>query len=125
VDNDPSVPVPPDVPAGTVRRLRKQAGRRRRLTGLHGRVVGATALSIVAAIGGGLALYGAFAPSTRWWLAIAGFALFGLALDGRSWKAGFGLGFLFGLAFFLPLLSFTNIYVGDFPWYALSVMEAL
>ena len=46
-------------------------------------------------------------------------------MDGRSWKAGLGLGFLFGLAFFLPLLSFTNIYVGDFPWYALSVMEAL
>ena len=39
------------------------------------------------------------------------------AAAGRS---GFGLGLLFGLAFFLPLLSFTNIYVGDFPWYALS-----
>jgi apolipoprotein N-acyltransferase len=51
--------------------------------------------------------------------------LFGLALDGRSWKAGLGLGLVFGLAFYLPLLSFTNIYVGDFPWYALSVMEAL
>lgn len=76
-------------------------------------------------VAGGLALYAAFAPSTKWWLAIVGFALFGLALDGRSWKVGFGLGFLFGLAFFLPLLSFTNIYVGNLPWYALSVMEAL
>jgi apolipoprotein N-acyltransferase len=82
-------------------------------------------LRILAAIAGGLAVYAAFAPSTLWWAAIIGFALFGLALDGRGWQAGAGLGFVFGLAFFLPLLSFTNIYVGDFPWYALSVAEAL
>jgi len=86
---------------------------------------GSGGLRILAVLAGGLALYSAFAPSTRWWAAIVGFALFGLALDGRGWKAGFGLGFLFGLAFFLPLLSFTNIYVGDLPWYALSVTEAL
>lgn len=88
-------------------------------------MLGVGGLRIVAALAGGVALYGAFAPSTRWWLAIVGFAIFGLALGGRGWKAGLGLGFLFGLAFFLPLLSFTNIYVGNLPWYALSVMEAL
>ena len=82
-------------------------------------------LRILASVAGGLGLFAAFAPSTFWWVAFAGFALFGLALDGRSWKAGLGLGVVFGLAFDLPLLSFTNIYVGDFPWYALSVMEAL
>lgn len=127
MDDDPSVPVPPGVPAGTVRRLRQEqsADRPNRLTRWRRTLVGSGGLRILAAVGGGLALYAAFAPSTRWWLAIVGFALFGLAVDGRSWKAGFGLGFLFGLAFFLPLLSFTNIYVGDFPWYALSVMEAL
>ena len=127
MDDDPSVPVPPGVPAGTVRRLRQEqsADRPGRVTRWRRTLVGSGGLRILTAVGGGLALYAAFAPSTRWWLAIVGFALFGLAVDGRSWKAGFGLGFLFGLAFFLPLLSFTNIYVGDFPWYALSVMEAL
>ena len=141
VDSDPAVPpdvpsavpsdvppdVPPDVPAGTVRRMRgapatahpgRWSRRRRSLFGVGG-------LRILAAIAGGLALYSAFAPSTRWWAAIVGFALFGLALDGRGAKAGFGLGFIFGLAFFLPLLSFTNVYVGDLPWYALCLAEAL
>ncbi len=127
MDNDPSTPVPKDVPARTVRRLRKEqsAGQPGRLTRWRQSLIGPGGLRILASVAGGLALFAAFAPSTKWWMAIAGFALFGLALDGRSWKAGFGLGFVFGLAFFLPLLSFTNIYVGDFPWYALSVMEAL
>jgi apolipoprotein N-acyltransferase len=80
---------------------------------------------ILAAAAGGYALYLAFAPSTRWWLAIVGFALLGAALDGRSWRAGLGLAFVFGLTFYVPLLSFTNIYVGDLPWYALSVAEAV
>lgn len=89
------------------------------------RRVAGWALGVLGAAAGGFALYSAFAPSTRWWLAIAGFALLGLSLAGRSWRAGLGLGFVFGLTFYLPLLSFTNIYVGDFPWYALSVAEAV
>jgi len=91
---------------------------RRSLFGLGG-------LRILAAAAGGYVLYSAFAPSTLWWSAIVGFALLGLALDGRGWRAGCGLAFIFALTFYLPLLSFTNIYVGDFPWYALSVFEAL
>ena len=91
---------------------------RRSLLGIGG-------LRILAAAAGGFALYSAFAPSTRWWLAMVGFTLLGLALDGRSWRSGLGLAFVFGLTFYLPLLSFTNIYVGDLPWYALSVAEAV
>jgi len=125
VDNDPAVP--PAVSAGTVDRWRKYraAAHPGRLQRWRAGLLGIGGLRIVASVLGGLALFAAFAPSTQWWLAIVGFALFGLALDGRSWQVGLGLGLLFGLAFFLPLLSFTNIYVGDFPWYALSVMEAL
>ncbi len=125
VDNDPAVP--PAVSSGTVDRLRKDraAAHPGRLQRWRAGLLGIGGLRIVASVLGGLALFAAFAPSTQWWLAIVGFALFGLALDGRSWQVGLGLGLLFGLAFFLPLLSFTNIYVGDFPWYALSVMEAL
>ena len=125
VDSDPAVP--PDVPADTVRRLRaEQSGvGPGRLIRWRRSLLGAGGLRILAAATGGLLLFGAFAPATRWWEAIVGFAIFGLAVDGRSWRTGCGLGFVFGLAFYLPLLSFTNVYVGDFPWYALSVAEAL
>ena len=99
--------------------------RRGRLTRWRRDLLGPGGLRILAAAAGGYALYQAFAPSTRWWLAIVGFALLGLAVDGRTWRSGLGLGFVFGLTFYLPLLSFTNIYVGDLPWYALSVAEAV
>jgi apolipoprotein N-acyltransferase len=128
VDSDPAVPPDvPNVPASTIRRLRsdRSAGHPGRLTRWRRAVVGPGGVRILAAAAGGLALYSAFAPSTRWWAAMLGFALFGLAVHGRSWRSGLGLGFVFGLTFYLPLLSFTNVYVGDFPWYALSVAEAL
>lgn len=92
----------------------------RRLTQLGG--IAARALL---ATGGGFALFAAFAPSTLWWLAVVGFAALGLAVHGRRWATGLGLGFVFGLAFYLPLLTFTGVYVGDVPWIALSVLEAL
>ena len=115
------------MPAGTLRRLRShQAATNGGLTGrLRRALFNGAVLRLIGAVLGGLALYSAFAPSTWWWLAIVGFALLGLAVDGRSWRAGLGLGFVFGLTFYLPLLSFTNVYVGDLPWYALSVAEAL
>ena len=115
------------MPAGTLRRLRShQAATNGGLTGrLRRALFNGAVLRLIGAVLGGLALYKAFAPSTWWWPAIVAFALFGLAVDGRSWRAGLGLGFVFGLAFYLPLLSFTNVYVGDLPWYALSVAMAL
>jgi apolipoprotein N-acyltransferase len=96
-----------------------------RLTRWRRSLFGPGGLRILAAAIGGYALYSAFAPSTLWWLAMVGFALLGLSLDGRSWRAGCVLAFVFALTFYVPLLSFTNIYVGDFPWYALSVAEAV
>ncbi len=111
------------VTSGTLRRLRRQQ-RTGRLSRGRRSLFGAGGLRLLASAAGGVALYAAFAPSTRWWLAILGFALLGVALDGRSWRAGLGLAFLFGLTFYLPLLSFTNVYVGDLPWYSLSVAEA-
>ena len=111
------------VTSGTLRRLRRQQ-RVGRLARWRRSLFGTGGLRLLASAAGGVALYAAFAPSTRWWLAIVGFALLGLALDGRSWRTGLGMGFVFGLAFYLPLLSFTNVYVGDLPWYALSVAEA-
>ncbi|CAM5646240.1 Apolipoprotein N-acyltransferase OS=Streptomyces alboniger OX=132473 GN=lnt PE=3 SV=1 [Streptomyces alboniger] len=73
----------------------------------------------------GVLLYVSFPPRTLWWLAVPAFAVFGWALRGRGWKAGLGLGYLFGLGFLLPLLVWTGVEVGAGPWFALVVIEAV
>jgi len=73
----------------------------------------------------GVLLYVSFPPRTLWWLALPAFAVFGWVLRGRSWKAGLGLGYLFGLGFLLPLLVWTGVEVGPGPWLALVVIEAV
>jgi apolipoprotein N-acyltransferase len=80
---------------------------------------------VVLAVLGGLATWLAF-PSPGWWpLAVVGVALLALAVTGRSVRAGAGLGLLYGLAFFVPLLRWSGVYVGALPWLALSTLEAL
>ncbi|WP_405577777.1 apolipoprotein N-acyltransferase [Streptomyces sp. NBC_01092] len=73
----------------------------------------------------GVLLYVSFPPRTLWWLSLPAFAIFGWVLRGRSWKAGLGLGYLFGLGFLLPLLVWTGVEVGPGPWLALVVIEAV
>ena len=65
-------------------------------------------------------------PGVGWWpLAPAAIAAFVLSLHGRGVRAGAILGFLFGLAFFVPHLSWSGIYVGAMPWLALAALQAL
>ncbi|MFJ2400007.1 apolipoprotein N-acyltransferase [Streptomyces xanthochromogenes] len=78
----------------------------------------------VAALGGVL-LYLSFPPRPLWWLAPVAFAVLGWVLRGRTWKAGLGLGYLFGLGFLLPLLVWTGVEVGPGPWLGLAAIEAL
>ncbi|CAL9362014.1 apolipoprotein N-acyltransferase [Streptomyces sp. enrichment culture] len=73
----------------------------------------------------GLLLYVSFPPRTLWWLAPPAFAVFAWVLRGRGWKAGLGLGYLFGLGFLLPLLVWTGVEVGPGPWLALVAIEAV
>lgn len=73
----------------------------------------------------GVLLYLSFPPRPLWWLAVPAFALLGWCLRGRTWKAGFGLGYLFGLGFLLPLLVWTGVEVGPGPWLALAAIEAV
>ncbi|MGW1028419.1 apolipoprotein N-acyltransferase [Streptomyces sp. NPDC002577] len=73
----------------------------------------------------GVLLYVSFPPRTLWWLALPAFAVFGWCLRGRTWKAGLGLGYLFGLGFLLPLLVWTGVEVGSGPWLALVAAEAV
>ncbi|MFD3995071.1 apolipoprotein N-acyltransferase [Streptomyces sp. NPDC058548] len=78
-----------------------------------------------AALLSGLLLYLSFPPRPLWWLALPAFALLGWTLRGRRLRAGFGLGYLAGLGFLLPLLIWTGEEVGPGPWLALAAIEAL
>ncbi|MGW0821731.1 apolipoprotein N-acyltransferase [Streptomyces sp. NPDC002845] len=82
-------------------------------------------LPAAAAALSGVLLYASFPPRTLWWLALPAFAVFGWVLHGRTWRAGLGLGYLFGLGFLLPLLVWTGVEVGPGPWLALVVIEAV
>jgi apolipoprotein N-acyltransferase len=80
--------------------------------------------SAVLALVGGAATWSAF-PDLGWWFAAApGIALLFLALrrDSARWNALMGL--LWGVAFFVPLLTWADDAVGSVPWLALSVAEA-
>ena len=79
------------------------------------------------AIVAGLALCVSFPPFGWWYLAIAAFAMLAWVLtrESTTLAGGFGYGFLFGLAFYLPLLPWIGGFVGPFPWFALCVLQAL
>ncbi|HTM84237.1 MAG TPA: apolipoprotein N-acyltransferase, partial [Mycobacterium sp.] len=63
-----------------------------------------------AAIGGGLLLWLSFPPIGWWFTPFGGFALLAWVLTRSSTTAagGFGYGFLFGLAFYVPLLPWIG-----------------
>jgi len=77
------------------------------------------------AAAGGLALFLAFPGHDLSLLAVLGPAALALAVRGQRFRGGLWLGLVLGLVFFLPLLSWTGVYVGSFPWLALAVFEAL
>ncbi|KAA8886070.1 apolipoprotein N-acyltransferase [Nocardia colli] len=80
----------------------------------------------VAAIVAGLLLFGSFPPRPWWFLAPVGITVLTLIVrDCGRLRSGFGYGFLAGLAFFVPLLPWTGIYVGPVPWLALSTVCAV
>ncbi|MGC4939931.1 apolipoprotein N-acyltransferase [Kribbella sp. DT2] len=81
----------------------------------------AAGLAVIA----GLLLDVAF-PGVGWW-PLAPLAMAGLLLTfrGRGVRANTILGFLFGLAFFVPHVSWSGIFVGPVPWLALATLQAL
>jgi apolipoprotein N-acyltransferase len=85
----------------------------------------ATVVRAVAAVAAGLLLYAGFPPRPLWWLALPALGLLGVVVYGRRARAGFGYGFLFGMAFLLPLLTWIAALVGPVPWVALVVLESL
>ncbi|HJQ41986.1 MAG TPA: apolipoprotein N-acyltransferase [Jatrophihabitantaceae bacterium] len=79
--------------------------------------------ALIAATGGVL---GALAfPQVGWWpLAFVSVAALSVAVHGRRARTGAWLGYLYGAAFFVPLLHWTGVYVGAFPWLLLAAAEA-
>jgi apolipoprotein N-acyltransferase len=73
----------------------------------------------------GLAMLLAFPGSGLVPLAVLGPAFLALAVHGTRARAGAWLGLVTGLVFFVPLLSWSGIYVGPVPWLALAVSQAL
>jgi apolipoprotein N-acyltransferase len=80
--------------------------------------------ALLAALAGGLALAAAFPPAGFWPLAAAGPALLVIALHRRGLRASFLVGLVFGIAFFVPLLSWL-VNVAWYAWAALAIAEAL
>ncbi len=77
----------------------------------------------LAAAGGG-ALLLAFPGWSLPALAVLGPMALALAVRGERARSGAWLGLVLGLAFLVPLLSWTGVYVGAFPWLALAVWQA-
>lgn len=75
----------------------------------------------------GIALCLSFPPFGWWYMAFIAFALLSWALtrETTTVAGGFGYGFIFGLAFYLPLLPWISGFVGPIPWIALCVLQAL
>jgi apolipoprotein N-acyltransferase len=80
--------------------------------------------ALVVALAGGLALMAAFPPAGIWPLAPAGPALLAVALWRRSLRGSLLAGLVFGVAFFVPLLSWL-VNLAWYAWLALAFAEAL
>ena len=83
-----------------------------------------TRWALLVSVAGGLAVYASFPPVDAWPLAVLGPALLVVALTGRSKRASFGCGLAFGLALFVPLLSWL-VNVASYAWFALAGAEAV
>jgi apolipoprotein N-acyltransferase len=83
-----------------------------------------TRWALLLSAAGGLAVYAANPPTGLWPLAVLGPALLVLALTGRSLRASFCCGLVFGLALFVPLLSWLSN-VAWYAWAALAGSEAI
>jgi apolipoprotein N-acyltransferase len=80
--------------------------------------------ALLISVVGGVAVFLSFPPLDAWPLAVLGPALLVLALAGRSLRGSFGCGLAFGLALFVPLLTWL-INVAWYAWFALAVAEAV
>jgi len=83
-----------------------------------------TRWALLLSVAGGLAMFASNPPLDAWPLAVLGPALLVVALTGRSLRGSFGCGLVFGLALFVPLLSWL-INVAWYAWAALAGAETV
>ncbi|BCZ24154.1 hypothetical protein MTY59_40090 [Mycobacterium senriense] len=76
---------------------------------------------------GGLLFCASFPSLNWWWGAVVAAALLAWVLTHPATTpvGGLGYAFLFGLAFYLPLLPWVGLLVGPIPWIALATVCAL
>lgn len=75
----------------------------------------------------GLLLCVSFPPVGWWWSAVPAIALLSWVLThpGTTPVGGLGFGFLFGMAFYLPLIPWISGLVGLLPWVMLAVLQSV
>jgi apolipoprotein N-acyltransferase len=115
---EPSISGPLDQPGGPGET--DPSGRAGRVTRPPLRRGWALPVSLVA----GLLLAAAFPPFGLWPLTFVSPALLVVALSGRSLRAAFTIGLVFGLAFFFPLVAWV-VNLAWFAWVALAIASAL
>lgn len=80
---------------------------------------------LLLALAAGLLLWLSFPDHDIAVAAIGGVVLLGVAMWDVRARLGALLGFLAGFACFVPTLSWSGIYVGAFPWFALATFQSL
>ncbi|OMC48297.1 apolipoprotein N-acyltransferase [Mycobacterium sp. IS-1264] len=97
-----------------------------RLPGLQAALQPRLARLLVTVVAG-LLMCASFPSLSWWWAAVVAAALLAWVLKhpATTVVGGLGYGFLFGLAFYLPLLPWISLLVGDVPWLALAMVCAL
>ncbi|MCJ1714817.1 apolipoprotein N-acyltransferase [Curtobacterium sp. VKM Ac-2922] len=76
------------------------------------------------AVVGGI-LFALSFPSPGWWfLAYPAVACLLLAAMGQGWRRAAWIGYLGGVAFWVPAISWAGRYLGPVPWLALALFEA-
>jgi len=80
--------------------------------------------ALLISVAGGIAVFVSFPPLDAWPMAAVGPALLVVALTGRTLRGSFGCGLAFGLALFVPLLTWL-VNVAWYAWAALAVAEAV
>lgn len=90
-------------------------------------VLSQRAIRLAVSVLAGLLMSVSFPPIGWWWSAVPALALLSWVLvhPKTTLAGGLGYGFLFGLAFYLPLLPWVSGLVGAMPWILLAAMEAM